>query len=392
MISKVKNVMTMTPEEEFNQEVWDVLQKVKRELLATEKGKSVAYPFPTRHFAGMGIISQERQKKLLNKLHEWGALKIRENPWEYPASTDTLFYLDIVQPKFDETYKKFQKACDVNHYLNDYQQKILNKDETPTFSQVNQEEEKIDKWLESKDKWTLQKMWQVVSALNSEWQLRDEDEFGIPHDKFIRAKVENVKDLEAILITLHKHLFITVLRKVSQTPRLSSSDKPQGSLWITILEKPLIVSAPDTQVRIKSERFTYLKNALMKRLSEPQVKSALTNNVPQKAEASAWSDDFRWEGNTFVFGAYGRVNFNSKPRMSLFRLLTDAQGNWVTVRKLKEATGKTETYVRPTVGQIERSMLPKLKVNISIPSTEADNLHPKPQEGAYRIKYTPKSL
>lgn len=80
-----------TPEERFNQEVWEILQKIEVERLATVKGKPVEYKFPIRHFAGVGIISQERQKQILYKLQEWGALRIREDPFEPPESTPHVF-------------------------------------------------------------------------------------------------------------------------------------------------------------------------------------------------------------------------------------------------------------------------------------------------------------
>lgn len=105
-----------------------------------------------------------------------------------------------------------------------------------------------------------------------------------------------------------------------------------------------------------------------------------------------WSEDFKWQNNSFVFGKYGRISLNSKVRIALFRELTEAKGGWVTVKKLKEATGQDESYVRPTIGQVERSMKPELKKYISIPSTGEDDLQPKPSQGAYRIKFTPKSL
>lgn len=103
-----------------------------------------------------------------------------------------------------------------------------------------------------------------------------------------------------------------------------------------------------------------------------------------------WQEDFSWQGKKFVFGEYGSTNtFNSKTRRDLLREFTKTKGNWVTVKRLKEVTNKDEAYVRPTIGQIEKSFSSSLKNHISIPSTEEDNLQPKPQEGAYRIKFTP---
>ncbi len=107
-------------------------------------------------------------------------------------------------------------------------------------------------------------------------------------------------------------------------------------------------------------------------------------------ETAEWSEDFRWEGNNFVFGELGSINFKSDVKISLFNALVGAKGGWVTIRELKKITEKDEkSYIRPTIGHIENDMSPKIKKHINIPSTRDDNLSPKPQSGAYRIKYQP---
>jgi len=98
--------MSVAPEEKFNQEVGEVLQKIRKAELATV-GEDVEFKFPS--FVGVGIIPKEKQKKILYKLQEWGALRIRENSWEPPESTPHVFYLNLLQPKFNEYYEKFQK-------------------------------------------------------------------------------------------------------------------------------------------------------------------------------------------------------------------------------------------------------------------------------------------
>ncbi|KKT42644.1 MAG: hypothetical protein UW64_C0016G0006 [Microgenomates group bacterium GW2011_GWC1_44_37] len=124
----------MTPEEEFNQEVWTILQKITREQLATENNKPVEFMFP--HVQGVGIIPEGRQKKILYKLQELGVLRVRENPWEPPESSPYIFYLDIIQPYYGEIYEKFNKACEIGEHLNQYQQSLMKGTETPTFSQI----------------------------------------------------------------------------------------------------------------------------------------------------------------------------------------------------------------------------------------------------------------
>lgn len=107
----------------------------------------------------------------------------------------------------------------------------------------------------------------------------------------------------------------------------------------------------------------------------------------QKINSIEWVDNFRWQGDTFVFGDYGKVNFSSDARKALFRTLTDAKGDWVSVGKLKGH--KDTNYTRATIKQIEDRLEPKLKKHISIPSTQDDDAGKKPLQGAYRIKFDP---
>lgn len=120
----------------------------------------------------------------------------------------------------------------------------------------------IDKWLKNIDNWTSQKTWQVVSALNSELQLRGQTVFKIPHDKFINARITNKNNLEAVLSSLHNKKIITVLRKLGDFPPSDDPDDPTGSKWTTITEQPNIINFPDTQIRILIERFIYLRDKL----------------------------------------------------------------------------------------------------------------------------------
>lgn len=155
-----------------------------------------------------------------------------------------------------------------------------------------------------------------------------------------------------------------------------------------LLEEVMKPSQPSLEERydnlLKDIKSKQQKNNRHKPLRKPQV--------VKKQPTCEWSEDFKWQGKSFIFGKYGVINFNSKPRIALFRELTKAKGGWVTVRKLKEVTEKDESYVRPTIGQVERSMKADLRKFISFPSTGEDDPQPKPSQGAYRIKFTPKSL
>lgn len=132
-----------------------------------------------------------------------------------------------------------------------------------------------------------------------------------------------------------------------------------------------------------------LSSFLGPELSRELSKTGTSIKPVSKPAQPNWSDDFKWQGNTFVFGTYGSIDFNSPDRESLFRKLTNAKGSWVKVSDLK---GDTDyNFVRPTISQIEKRFSSDLKKYVSIPSQEHDDLPGKPEgHGAYRIKFSPK--
>lgn len=101
-------------------------------------------------------------------------------------------------------------------------------------------------------------------------------------------------------------------------------------------------------------------------------------------DKEVWTDDFRWEGNNFVFGKYGSIPLQSKNRKHLFKALTDKKGGWASISELKG--DKTAGYVRSTIKQIEDRLPETARGHISIVSTQDDDAEGKPNAGAYRIK------
>lgn len=119
------------------------------------------------------------------------------------------------------------------------------------------------------------------------------------------------------------------------------------------------------------------------------VKRNKKENEPKEIELplkdkEVWTDDFRWEGNNFVFGKYGSIPLQSKNRKHLFKALTDKKGGWASISELKGE--KTAGYVRSTIKQIEDRLPETARGHISIVSTQDDDTEGKPNAGAYRIK------
>lgn len=134
----------------------------------------------------------------------------------------------------------------------------------------------IDQWLGSKDERTIRKIWQVVSALNTELQLRDEDTFNISYDKFKRERITNSKDLEVVLEILQKHTVIEVSKKIMDFAL--DPNKPH-SFWDVEVQKIKMFETADTQVKFFPERFSYLRDALKEKVNQKDNKQPEKDNL-----------------------------------------------------------------------------------------------------------------
>lgn len=123
------------------------------------------------------------------------------------------------------------------------------------------------------------------------------------------------------------------------------------------------------------------KSDYERRTTREDVQVLITNTVPN------WRDDFVEEDGKFCFGNYGSKKYKSKTRESIFRLLFEANGNWVKVSSITSIVEKDDDWVRVTINQMEKDLPIGLKEYISIPSTTEDATLKRPSTGAYRIKF-----
>jgi hypothetical protein len=101
-----------------------------------------------------------------------------------------------------------------------------------------------------------------------------------------------------------------------------------------------------------------------------------------------WPDDFRWEGEKFVFGKHKDVSYKSPMRKDLFDQLAKAKGNWVKTQDL--AKGKPENYVGKTIAQMEKRFPKAIRGYVFLSSTlELSDPLKKPGFGAYRMRVLP---
>jgi len=98
--------MNLTPEEKFNKDIWYVLQKIKERALYSKQSSSiVSYRVIDANFIG-GEIFYDNEIETLEKIQEMEAVKNLKETEEY-----NVFSLEIIQPKFDEIYKKYRELA-----------------------------------------------------------------------------------------------------------------------------------------------------------------------------------------------------------------------------------------------------------------------------------------
>ena len=104
----------MTPEEKFNQEIWWILQEIRKEQLSTPAGEKIEVSIQLTKKKETDTPSPESQRKLLHKLQEWQALKSLEvaDPFYLNdfSSPPTKYRFAIVKPKFDKFYSLYEKG------------------------------------------------------------------------------------------------------------------------------------------------------------------------------------------------------------------------------------------------------------------------------------------
>lgn len=100
----------MTPEEKFNQDVWWILQEIKKEEHATPNDEYVVLEYQDSDNL---VPLKEDQRRALKLLEKEGAIKIKEEKYPLGMSRSaaelcgwkpTGCFLSILQPKFDEFY------------------------------------------------------------------------------------------------------------------------------------------------------------------------------------------------------------------------------------------------------------------------------------------------
>lgn len=113
------------------------------------------------------------------------------------------------------------------------------------------------------------------------------------------------------------------------------------------------------------------------------IKSPVATTTIQSVQQN-WSDDFKWQGNTYLFGNIGSIEFENQNSKRLFEMLVAKKGDWL--KKPEYEKEFTYEYLRPTVKAINTRLSKTTTGRIKIVSTKSDKTDfPTSNVSAYRI-------
>lgn len=261
----MKNVMNLTPEEEFNQEVLWILEEIKKEQLATPKGEKVE--FNIRILSKSGIPPIERQRKLLHKLQEWGVLRVEIGDVFYTGFGDEpkKYLLSINQQKFDKFYKKWGEI-DENPWLSKeskviQRKKLFDKQQEEAEVRAKEIERQFEE-LDEKQKAFEELGRQISSRIQKDFNLKQYEEVIKKIDEQAEPIKRALEQLDAVYSGSVQNSLTSVLQ------RLTESIKPIGEQMKRL--KPLFeypeypkeafISSDVIRVRQGAETISKLEN------------------------------------------------------------------------------------------------------------------------------------
>src|SRR3989344_8035312 len=108
----------MTPEEKFNSEMWEVLQKIRYISISAREGEALEWVMQARPIMSMPPIGV-RQRMLL-KIEEFGGIKIiDEKVTNDTYGRDFIYTFKLLQPKFNEIYEEYEKKNNLSQQISD---------------------------------------------------------------------------------------------------------------------------------------------------------------------------------------------------------------------------------------------------------------------------------
>lgn len=121
--------MTMTPKEQFDHEIWWVLQQLEYRRIYKRAGeKVIAYKIQARPPGWPGssyTLSVGVQEMILLKLEEWKAIKIvdkRVNRVTY--GRDFIYWLEFLEPRFSSIHQEYKQRFGKDELIDKHRLKI----------------------------------------------------------------------------------------------------------------------------------------------------------------------------------------------------------------------------------------------------------------------------
>lgn len=374
----------------------NVLHEIGQLAFYTKEDEAIVYPSEDylNSPPSSNTLSDEERRFFVFAIQEEKAVKILH---EYTLGRREIPYrwtLEIDKPRFRELESEVKQL-----YIGDP------KETTLKISNSESEEDykaEIEMWLAGKSERTLRRMWRLVRALNYEWELRDQDRFPVPHDKFDREKISNANDQKIILTNLHNKKFISVFRKVGETLASDDPNKTSGSLWEPITDDPEIIHDAKTQIEIFPLKFKQLVSQLKELTTKKEANEAETQEhtkqsteeikSPLATDEIEWPQEFQWGSNarSFLLGDGKELNFGAdkSDRKNIFESIANEKGGWTLIGTMAKDIGKSEGNVRTVINQLNDKIVSQnLQRYILIEPRGQTN---KP--GAYRIVPFPQGI
>lgn len=178
----------MTVEEEHNQEIWWALKKIRKEELRQKTGEPFEVILQSRPILGLPPIGV--RVKAIQKVGELGGIKItNEKATNDTYGRDFIYTVEVLQPKFNKLYKKYEAICEPKKGSNNL----------PTDPQVIKEY-----------------IW-VVNTIERERQRTPEGEvisYPVPETEFVGAGVPSIEQENLILKRIEQTGIIEITEKM----------------------------------------------------------------------------------------------------------------------------------------------------------------------------------
>lgn len=101
--------MEPSVEEKFNDDLWYILQKIRKQSLYSKARENITYEIPQGFF---GTPYNDDEEAMMKKLYEWGVITLEETNGEFCFIEDRsmIFTIKTINPKFAPLYRLFENA------------------------------------------------------------------------------------------------------------------------------------------------------------------------------------------------------------------------------------------------------------------------------------------